>query len=164
MRAYFGTLNQLLAIYRDASVNDKIVQPQEVITLIDLFGLLWCEVTAHGEDETLASDIALSLQYIGITSNDPMELAKHMRHVMAGLAPRFRQHGIDDADQLKLIANNTRKSKIGACAFGVMRCIELLYNNTSVDAFYDLRVSAFMPTLSAYLMVTREPFLTKVSN
>ena len=106
MRAYFGTLNQLLAVYRDASANDKIVQPQEVITLIDLFGLLWCEVTAHGDDAQLANDIALSLQYIGVTSNDPMELAKHMRNVMIAIQPRFRQHGIDEADQLKLVANN----------------------------------------------------------
>lgn len=158
MRAFHGTLNQLLAIYRDASLNDKVVLPQEVITLIDLFGLLWCEVAAQDDDAQIVNDIALSLQYIGITSNDPMELARHLRRAMTNLLPLFSRCAIGDTDGLRRIAKETSKTKIGACAYGVMRCIDLVCTRKSIDSFYDLRTSPFMPTLSSYLMMTREQF------
>ncbi len=152
---YLELFNQLLSIYRDASLNDRIVQPQEVITLIDLFGLLWCELAARN-DAKLQNDIALSLQYIGFSSNDPVELAKHMRREMTNLNRLFRRCG-DDAEQLKITADSTRRNRIGACAHGVMRCIHLLHATSNPDLFTDL-VSPFLPILSEYLMETRDPF------
>ena len=134
----------LLGNFRNASLNDLSATPNEVITLIDLFAVLWpvARPLVEAKGTSKIDEIVTALQPAGRASySDAMSAVTAMRSEMVALAdvPQAQWHN----------------RKIAAHGLSVLRVIHLLGDAHMEPAKFDTLVASFLPALAPMLTAPR---------
>ncbi len=134
----------LLGNFRNASLNDLSATPNEVITLIDVFVVLWpvARPLVEAKGTSKIDEIVTALQPAGRASySDAMSAVTAMRTEMVALAavPQAQWHN----------------RKIAAHGLSVLRVIHLLGDAHMEPAKFDTLVAPFLPALAPMLTASR---------
>jgi len=152
-------LTALLAAFRAASHGDLAASPSEVVTLIDLFAILWPAALVNIEvsPSTSVNEITTTLQPAGRTSfADPLSATAAMRADMLTLqALPSMTLMTPEAEREAALAVRRRYGNIAACGHGVLRVIDLLAERHLSDNDLATLVGPFLPSLAPLLTATR---------